>query len=184
MSQSWPSYLLLKVFIYDVVALSLTTTTDHSSSSSSLMEKLIDVRPDSRTHGTLTLSRVGVCHQVFLFGLLWTVSKRLRSDWEPLMSSMGSNKNWFLLATSAVRDLSRVFLYSCPEASLSLISLFLLSLRIHFPSFLHQLINPQNPSWVLILIWISIFISPSSDVRFEPDLVYGLDVYNIFIKLI
>jgi hypothetical protein len=33
----------------------------------------------------------------------------------------------------------------------------------------------------LILIWISIFISLASDIRFEPDLVYALDVNNIFI---
>jgi hypothetical protein len=36
----------------------------------------------------------------------------------------------------------------------------------------------------MILIWISIFISPASDIRFEPNLVYAFDVYNMFIKLI
>ncbi len=77
MSQSWPSYLLLKVFIYDVVALSLTTT-DHSSS---LMEKAHRcpswLKDSWHTH---TLKSGCVCHQVFLFGLLWTVSKGARSD--------------------------------------------------------------------------------------------------------
>jgi hypothetical protein len=65
--------------------------------------------------------------------------------------------------------------------SLSHLSLSSLSQNsFHFlPSFHFQLINPQNPSWVLILIWISIFISPASDIRSEPDLVYGLDVYKI-----